>query len=41
MNLGKPFRESETSGWRQFAALLLLVVLGGLPLALRLIFGLT
>jgi hypothetical protein len=41
MNLGKSFREPETSGWRQFAALLLLVVLGGLPLALRLIFGLT
>ena len=41
MNPGKPFREPEPSGWRPFAALLLFVVLGGLPLALRLIFGLT
>jgi hypothetical protein len=41
MNPGNLFREPEPSSWRQFAALLLLVLLGGLPLAVRLIFGLT
>ena len=41
MNPGKLFREPEPSSWRPFAALLLLVALGGLPLALRLIVGLT
>jgi hypothetical protein len=40
MNAEKSLGESGPDGWRQYAALLLLVVLGGLPLALGLIFRL-
>jgi hypothetical protein len=41
MNAERSSRESGSHGWRQFAALLLLVVLGGLPLAASVILQLT
>jgi len=41
MNAEESSRESGSYGRRQFAALLLLVVLSGFPLALRLIFNIT
>jgi hypothetical protein len=41
MNAEKSSRESGSSGWNQFAALLVFVVLGGLALVFRVMLALT
>ena len=41
MNAERPSRESGSSGGQQFGALLLLVLLGALPLAARVMLALT
>jgi len=41
MNAGKSSTKPGSNAWHQFAALLLFVVLGGLPLLVRVILHLT